>query len=280
MVAVTVRGTTLEYVEQGSGEPVVLVHGTLGDYRTWAAQTEAFSQRYRAISYSRRYHHPNACDDHQSDYTARLHADDLAELILRLGLDSAHVVGTSYGAYTALFLAARHPQRVRALVLGDPPVFPFLGHSLRGRELRRTFLDQVWDTAGAMMRQGQTEAGIRTFVDGVVEDGAYDSFPSDVRQMLLDNACEFAVETSSPDFFTPFSCGDAKRVTHDTLLLTGDRSREMFGIIVDELSRCLPSSDVARVPNTTHEVTSDNPDAYNTIVLEYLDARNGGRRAS
>lgn len=276
MATVAVRGTELEYIEQGAGEPVVLVHGTLGDYRTWGAQTEAFSQRYRTIAYSRRYHHPNTCDEHESDYTAQLHADDLAELIVGLGLESAHVVGTSYGAYTALFLAARHPQRVRALVLGDPPVFPLLGRSRRGRELRQSFLDRVWDAAGAMMRQGRTEVGIRTFVDGVVEDGAYDSFPPDVQQMLLDNACEFAVETSSPDFFTPFSWEDARQVTHDTLLVTGDRSREMFGIVVDELSRCLPNNDIARVPNTTHEVTSDNPAAYNTIVIEYLDARTGG----
>lgn len=276
MATVAVRGTELEYVEQGAGEPVVLVHGTLGDYRTWAAQTEAFSHRYRTIAYSRRYHHPNTCKGHESDYTARLHADDLAELILGMGLESAHVVGTSYGAYTALFLAARHPQRVRGLVLGDPPVFPFLDRSPGGRELRRAFLDQVWNTAGAMMRQGRTEAGIRTFVDGVVEDGAYDSFPPEVQQLLLDNACEFAVETASPDFFTPFDRNDARRVTHDTLLLTGDRSREMFGIIVGELSRSLPSSHVERVPDTTHEVTSDNPDAYNTIVLEYLDGWAGG----
>jgi pimeloyl-ACP methyl ester carboxylesterase len=278
MATVAVRGTELEYVEQGAGEPVVLVHGTLGDFRTWAAQTDAFSQEYRTIAYSRRYHHPNACDHHASDYTARLHADDLAELIVGLGLDSAHVVGTSYGAYTALFLAARHPQRVRTLVLGDPPVLPFLSHSPRGRELQQSFLDEVWDAAGALMRQDQTAAGIRTFVDGVVEDGAYDSFPPDVARMLLDNACEFAIETASPDFFTPFSCHDARQVTHDTLLVTGDHSREMFGIIVDELSRCLPSSDIARVPNTTHEVTSDNPDAYNAIVLEYLDTRTDDRR--
>lgn len=277
MTTVAVRGTNLEYVEHGKGEPLVLVHGTLGDHRTWAAQADVFGQSFRTIAYSRRYHHPNPCVGDESDYTARLHADDLADVILGLGLDSAHVVGTSYGAYTALFLAARHPELVRALVLGDPPVLPLLDHSRRGRELRETFLDQVWNAAGIMMRQGRTEAGVRTFVDGVVEAGAYDRFPSQVQQMILDNACEFAAETSSPEFFTPFSRQDARRVSRETLLLTGDRSREMFGIIVDELHRWLPRSEVERVPNTTHEVSSDNPDAYNVMVLEFLEARTAGR---
>jgi len=59
-------------------------------------------------------------------------------------------------------------------------------------------------------------------------------------------------------------------VTAPTLLLTGDRSLKMFQLIVDELARCLPNSESKRVPKTTHEVTSDNPDAYNDMVLAFL----------
>lgn len=44
----------------------------------------------------------------------------------------------------------------------------------------------------------------------------------------------------------------------------------MFQLIVDELARCLPNNESKRVPETTHEVTSDNPDAYNDIVLRFL----------
>jgi non-heme chloroperoxidase len=51
---VQINGLTLHYIELGQGTPVVLVHGTLGDYRTWDGQLEAFSKGYRLISYSRR----------------------------------------------------------------------------------------------------------------------------------------------------------------------------------------------------------------------------------
>lgn len=270
MPGLRLNGTQLEYIERGQGDPVVLVHGTLGDYRSWELQMDVFAATYRTISYSRRYHHPNRCHGDETDYSAALHADDLAAFMTGLSLESAHIVGESYGAYVALLLAARHPERVRALVLSDPPVFPLLEHSAEGRELRHDFLAKVWERAGEMLQQGNVDGGVRVFVDGVVELGAFDGFPAEVQNMMMDNACELKVETSSPNFWTPFTRDDAARVRAPALLLTGDKSARMFQLIMDELERCLPNKEFARVPDTTHEVTSDNPEAYNTIVLRFL----------
>ena len=56
---IRVNGADLAYIEQGSGGAVVFVHGSLSDFRSWVFQLEPFAQRYRGISYSRRYHYPN-----------------------------------------------------------------------------------------------------------------------------------------------------------------------------------------------------------------------------
>ncbi|MFP4065825.1 MAG: alpha/beta fold hydrolase [Bacteroidales bacterium] len=270
MANIQLKDTPLEYIEKGRGEPLILVHGTLGDYRTWQLQMQAFAAKYRTISYSRRYHHPNPCSGNETDYSAYLHADDLAGFISGLGLDSAHIVGTSYGAYTALLLAARHPEKARTLVLGDPPVFPLMDNNPEGRSLTGKFLDNVWNPAGKMIQQGKIEEGVKTFVNGVVEPGTFENFPVEVQQMIMQNACEFKVETASPDFWTHFTCEDAKKVKTPALLLTGDRSLRMFQLIVGELERCLPDNESFLVPETTHEVISDNPEAYNRIVLDFL----------
>ena len=58
---VTVQGTELAWVEQGSGTPVVFVHGSGADLRTWGYQMGPVAQAsFRAVAYSRRFHHPNA----------------------------------------------------------------------------------------------------------------------------------------------------------------------------------------------------------------------------
>ena len=121
-----VNGVELHYIEKGSGAPVIFVHGGLEDYRAWADQVEAFSKRYHAVAYSRRYNFPNARTALADDYSASADAQDLAALIKQLGLAPAHVVGYSYGAYAALFLALGHPELVRSLVLSEPPVLRLL----------------------------------------------------------------------------------------------------------------------------------------------------------
>jgi len=271
MPTIQLNDTPLEYVEKGRGEPVILVHGTLGDYRSWELQLDPFAEKYRTISYSRRYHHPNPCEGDESDYSAALHADDLATFIEELGLDSAHIVGNSYGAYTALFLAARHPERVRTLVLGEPPVFPLLEQHSEGRPLRDNFLEEVWKPAGEILERGKMEKGVKKFVDGVVEEGAFEEFPPPVQQLILDNACEFKAETSSPDFWTTFTHEEAEQITTPTLLLTGEQSLRMFQLIVYELKRCLPNNEYVTIPESTHEMPADDPQRYNEVVLAFLE---------
>lgn len=270
MPTVRLDDTELEYLERGSGDPVVLVHGSLGDLRSWAYQLAPFAERYRVVSYSRRHHHPNRCGDGGPPYSAARHADDLAALLDGLGLGSAHVVGSSYGAYTALFLAARHPERARSVVLSEPPAFPLLDHHPEGATVRDRFLAEVWAPAGELLQRGEAEEGVRTFVDGLFGDGAFDQLEREVRDLIMDNACEFRLETSSPDFWTPFTGDDARRIGTPTLLLGGSDSPPMFSFVLDELERCLPDRERATIDGSSHDVPSEDPEAFNDLVLRFL----------
>src|SRR5262245_45824711 len=73
------NGTTLAWVEEGSGPPVVFVHGSGADLRTWGYQLPPVAQAsFRAIAYSRRFHYPNEPPATDETYTAAQHAGDLA----------------------------------------------------------------------------------------------------------------------------------------------------------------------------------------------------------
>jgi hypothetical protein len=86
-----INETSLHYIECGEGVSVVLVHGTLGDYRSWIGQMQLFSQNYKVLSYSRRYHYPNPWPNDASDFTVNIHAEDLAAFIQSLDLGKVHM---------------------------------------------------------------------------------------------------------------------------------------------------------------------------------------------
>jgi pimeloyl-ACP methyl ester carboxylesterase len=102
-------GVALHYIEEGTGVPVIFVHGSLSDYEYWHAQLPEFAKKYRAIAYSRRYNYPNS-NPPITGYSALTDARDLAGLIGKLRLGKVYVIGHSYGALTALLLATEHPE--------------------------------------------------------------------------------------------------------------------------------------------------------------------------
>src|SRR5262245_64570183 len=81
---VEVNGVRLSYVEQGSGEPIVLVHGAFSDLRVWEPNREEIAKRYRFIAYTQRYHGVGAWNDDGKQYSVATHVDDLATFIASL----------------------------------------------------------------------------------------------------------------------------------------------------------------------------------------------------
>jgi len=270
MPSVNLNGVRLEYVEQGQGDPLVLVHGSLCDFRYWHFQMKPFSQHYRTIAYSRRYHYPNVWVGDGRDYSAILHAEDLAVLLRGLGLDQVHLVAASYGAYTALFLSIKYPDLVKKLVLAEPPILPWLQNIHGGQPIVSKFMKNAWKPARQAFESGDLERGVRFFVSGVVGQGAFDTFPPPVQQMMLDNAEEMKAETLASECFPSLGRVEVGQIQAPTLLLTGEYSPKMFLLIMDELKRSLPNSKRKTIPDASHALAAGNPKVYNETVLTFL----------
>jgi pimeloyl-ACP methyl ester carboxylesterase len=269
---VLANGTELHYIEQGSGEPVIFVHGSLGDYRTWMPQVESFAQKYRVISYSRRYHYPNAWKGDGTDYTVSLHADDLIGLIEGLHLGRVNVVGNSFGAYTTLVAETRRPDLMCKLVIGEPPILPWLNEIPGGLPYRDDFMVNAWDPAKRAFQNGNLEEGVRLFIDGVSgQKGIFDRVPAAVKRIMIDNAHSLAAETASPGYYLiQVSPEQIEKISAPLLLLRGANSPKMFHLIMDQLAQCAPNGRQVTIPNASHSMPSNNPPVYNQVVMDFL----------
>jgi non-heme chloroperoxidase len=268
--SILVNGTELTYIEQGHGDPIIFVHGTIGDYRAWAEMLAPFAKRYRAITYSRRAHYPNAWPADYARCLPTVHAADLAALINALELGSAHLFGHSYGALVSLVLASQRPDLVRTLILGEPPLLSWLDTTLEDRALVAAIETDERKPARHAFQEGNLEAGVRVFLDSVIGEGTFERLSSAERAQVMDNAAELRVELETPleTLVSTMSRDDVQRVHAPTLLLNGELSPPMFHRITDELSRCLPAVERATILGVSHDLW--NPPVFTETVLGFL----------
>lgn len=116
MPKVKVNDINIYYEIQGNGEVLVLISGYGANLKSWFRQIFFFSQEYRVIAFDNRG--TGRSDKPDVPYTMKMMANDVAGLLEAIGIDTAHVWGTSMGGAIAQEFAIRYPEKVISLILG------------------------------------------------------------------------------------------------------------------------------------------------------------------
>jgi len=266
---IRVNGVELHYVDRGKGIPVVFVHGGLDDYRYWKSEMEQFSESYRVIAYSRRYNYPNNNPLTQANHSAIVEAEDLAALIKSLKLGPVHIVGASYGAYTALFLALKHPEMARSLVLAEAPVLRLAQNKPEGKVIYEEFMADLWRPAGAAFQKGDKEQALKLTVEYFAGKDAFEQVPESVRQGWRDNLLEWRALTTSRDAIPLIHLRDLKKIKTPILMLSGERTLNIHKFVDGELQPVLRAQRVI-IPNASHDMWIENPETCRRATLAFL----------
>ena len=120
MQTLTVNGYDMAYLEIGQGRPLVCVHGTLGDFRTWSAVLGPLSKQRRVIPVSLRRFFPEHWDGVGNDYLMAQHVADVIGFIEQLNAGPIDLMGHSRGGHIAFRVAQLRPDLLRKLVLAEP----------------------------------------------------------------------------------------------------------------------------------------------------------------
>ena len=246
----TVNGTELGYREEGTGEPIVLVHGGLiADVFAPLIERLVADGRYRVVSYHRRGFGASARAT--GTVTVGEQAADCLALMRYLGIERAHVAGYSLGGSIALQLALDAPGAVHSLAVLEP----LIPAALTDPATVQFFLD----TAGAAIAKyaASDEAGaIDTFARGAF--GAdyrpllEAALPGGFAQMVADADALFQVEPPATQQWV-FAQEQAARIAcpalavyHDDPVWGGFRQTQ------EALRSWLPSVQSLTLPATTH----------------------------
>lgn len=241
----------------------------MGDWRSWEAQWPVFTAHFDAITYSRRYSHPNRNDMPSPDHSALQEAEDLRLLLDALGIARAILVGSSYGGFTALALALAHPGRVIALVAVEPPMMRYAELSEAGRAARAAFRRDTIAPANAAFRAGNDELAGRIMTGGINGAHGAASTPEQMRRRLQ-NLRAMRMLALSSDEFPLLEPRRLAALSMPVLLVSGEDTAPVHREIFDNVVAAMPNAKAVRVPGAGHGVSREQPGLFNELVLGFL----------
>ena len=251
----TPDGTIVSYDKYGSGPPLVLVHGGFSDHKTnWEFVKPLFEKQFTAYAVARR---GRGETDATEGHSIEDESVDVAALIQSIG-EPVFLLGHSYGAQTALAAAARVPDRVRKLVLYEPPWPSALGRELLAR-LEGLAQAGRWD-----------DFAVTFFRDGLsVPVGELDELrASELWPPILADAQASLGDLRALTRYD-FNAERFRELRVPVMLQIGTESpRGLY--ITDALAAVLPDARIEELHGQAHEGMTTAPEMYAKAVSRFL----------
>lgn len=248
-----INGVALELRDRGSGEPVVFVHGSMGDELAAVLDEPVLANQYRLVDYHRRGYGASECP--QIPVSIAQQSADCRAIMRHLGVERAHFVGQSYGGVIILQVALDAPEAVHTLALLEPalPAVLFNSPEFGALAAEVTPLYESGDRAGAIEIFGQSVGGadFRAVFDRTLPPGWFERWVSDA-----DTVFQSDMPALQPWQFTR---EDAARITQPVLNLRGVDTASHFREIHETVRKWLPQAENDVVPDTNHPMTQMNP---------------------
>jgi len=252
----------LAFTDRGIGPVVVPLHGFPLSRVMWARQIEALSASYRVIAPDLRGHGESPVPD--GVYTMESMADDVVELLDRLGIDDPVALGgLSMGGYVALALALKHPNRVRALMLLDTKAEADSPEAAEGRE----------KSAKAVLEAGHpgsvVEAMIpKLFAEATIKEnpGLVDSF----RALMEKTSAAGVAGALRGMAVRPDQTGRLGEIQVPSLVIVGEHDAITPPEGARAMAEALPESRFEVIPGAGHLAPCENPEAVNAVILKFL----------
>jgi pimeloyl-ACP methyl ester carboxylesterase len=259
---VSVNGLKLFYEIEGEGEPVVLIPGFAAGRWIWFKQTADLSRKFRVIVFDPRG--VSASDKPEGSQTMELLADDVAHLLKTIGIESAHIVGASFGGFVAQEFALKFPAMTQKLILcctsfGGP------NHVVPEPEILAALTSTKGFNSEERMRANLLVAFAPEYVQTQVAEverfvhlRATNEVPEDIFMSQMQAALTFNAESR------------VERIASPTLVLSGDAD-----VIVPlqnsrNLAARIPDAQLRIVEGGSHMFFIERAEEFNQIVSEFL----------
>lgn len=259
MSSIKIGNTSWHYLEKGTGQPVVLVHGFPLDHRIWLNQLEGLSDRFRVIAVDLKgFGQSQSAEAFSIDSMA----DDLAEFLSQINATPCVVAGLSMGGYVAFSLAVRHPELLKGLIIVCSKAE---GDARAAKEARQTMADLA------------TTGGAKPVADQMLPrmfcQKTYDARPElAVRLREIMESCPPATIANAC-----FAMRDRINRTPDlpglempVMIVLGQEDVLIPQALGLKMARSCQRGKLAMIPNAGHMAPMEEPAAVNQAIADWV----------
>jgi pimeloyl-ACP methyl ester carboxylesterase len=259
MDQIEVDGLRIAYERSGTGPPMVLLHGYVGDGRCWRLQGEDLSDEFTVVAWDA----PGfgGSSDPPESFSLADYADCLAGFVGALGLGRPHVVGLSFGGGLALELYRRHPAIPRSLVLAS-------AYAGWAGSLPADAVEQRLQQALRLADLPPDE-----LVNAVVPTLFSESTPTELVDEFAKTMMEFhpaGLRTTARAFAAADLRDVLPRIDVPTLLLYGDQDVRAPLNVAEDLHARIPNSTLVVMPGIGHVSNMEAAERFNAEVRAFL----------
>ena len=243
------------------GEPLLVLHGFLGMSDNWKTLGSAYTENGFATHLIDQRNHGRSFHNPAFDY--QILSEDLLRYVDHHRLEKINIIGHSMGGKTAMTFATAYPERVSKLLVADiaPKRYP-PHHQQIIKGLQAVDLDRVTSRGEAdqMLSEHINNPGIRQFLLKNLYRKGGESFGFRFNLEVLANRMEEIGAALSPE----------NTYTGDTLFLKGDKSDYIKQDDEQLIRRHFPKARIKAIPNAGHWLHAENPKAFLTESLDFL----------
>jgi pimeloyl-ACP methyl ester carboxylesterase len=268
-------GVKLHFEEAGSGTPIVFVHEFAGDLRSWEPQMRHFSRRYRCVAYNARGYPPSDVPADVERYSQARARDDIRCVLDALGLQRAHIVGLSMGAFATLHFGIHYGHRALSLTVAGG------GYGAHPAQYRK-FQEDALANAEFIGKEGMARFAA-TYGHGATrvqyQNKDPRGFDEYIRQLSEHSPLGSAntmlgYQGRRPSLYDLTE--EMKRIDTPTLILAGDEEEPCLEVCL-LMKRCIATAGLAILPRSGHGINLEEPALFNQLLEDFLHQVEAGR---
>ena len=273
MPKITANDVTMNYDQQGTGDPLILIPYLAADHACYAFQVAEYAKHFTCISLDLRG--TGASDSPDRDYSTETLADDVAAFMHTVGIKKAHISGLSLGANVGMWLAAKYPDKVQSLSLHGAcqKSDPFIKTILEGWQVMARALNSV------------PEMVIRAIFPWCFTPDLYAARPDYIQSLAefvrsrpAQSLADFVRQSNAA--MTHDASGQLGRITAPTQITVGSLDQVTSTRFAFPMSEQIRGSELLVFSGCAHAHLYEKVEEFNQKTLRFLMGHSGAGSGS